>query len=80
MAQQPAAPAVPRHKPAAAAGQRPPETIRVDSDRLDHLMDLAGQLVINKAQLAQIGDKLRTTLAGRPASQAVGESRPSSSG
>jgi two-component system chemotaxis sensor kinase CheA len=40
-------------------GQRPTETVRVDTDRLDQLMDLAGQLVINKAQFSQIGDKLK---------------------
>ena len=44
------------------AGQRPTETIRVDTDRLDQLMDLAGQLVINKAQFTQIGDKLKTVV------------------
>ena len=40
-------------------GQRPTETVRVDTDRLDQLMDLAGQLVINKAQFSQIGAKLK---------------------
>jgi len=40
-------------------GQRPAETVRVDTDRLDQLMDLAGQLVINKAQFSQVGDKLK---------------------
>jgi two-component system chemotaxis sensor kinase CheA len=43
----------------ATTGQRPTETVRVDTDRLDQLMDLAGQLVINKAQFSQIGDKLK---------------------
>ena len=40
-------------------GQRPAETVRVDTDRLDQLMDLAGQLVINKAQFSQVCDKLK---------------------
>jgi two-component system, chemotaxis family, sensor kinase CheA len=44
---------------AAATGQRPTETVRVDTDRLDQLMDLAGQLVINKAQFSQIGERLK---------------------
>jgi len=35
------------------------ETVRVDTDRLDQLMDLAGQLVISKAQFAQIGTRLK---------------------
>jgi two-component system chemotaxis sensor kinase CheA len=52
-------------------GQRPAETVRVDIDRLDHLMDLAGQLVINKAQFAQIGDKLRGVFACRKSAQAL---------
>jgi two-component system, chemotaxis family, sensor kinase CheA len=56
---------------AADAGQRPTETVRVDIDRLDHLMDLAGQLVINKAQFVQIGDKLRTVLACKHSEQAL---------
>ena len=40
-------------------GQRPAETVRVDTDRLDQLMDLAGQLVINRAQFSQIGERLK---------------------
>jgi two-component system chemotaxis sensor kinase CheA len=51
--------------------QRPTETVRVDIERLDHLMDLAGQLVINKAQFAQIGDKLRASLACKKSAQAL---------
>ena len=42
--------------------QRPPETVRVDTDRLDQLMDLAGQLVINKAQFSQIGGRLKAVV------------------
>ena len=57
--------------PSAEAGQRPTETVRVDIDRLDHLMDLAGQLVINKAQFVQIGDKFRSVLACKHSEQAL---------
>ena len=39
--------------------QRAAETIRVDTDRLDQLMDLAGQLVINRARFSQISEKLK---------------------
>ena len=53
---------LPTPSPSAEAGQRPTETVRVDIDRLDHLMDLAGQLVINKAQFVQIGDNFRSVL------------------
>lgn len=41
------------------ANARPNETLRVDIERLDQLMNLAGQLVINKARLARISDSLR---------------------
>ncbi len=57
--------------PSAEAGQRPTETVRVDIDRLDHLMDLAGQLVINKAQFVQIGDNFRSVLACKHSEQAL---------
>jgi two-component system chemotaxis sensor kinase CheA len=56
---------------AADAGQRPTETVRVDIDRLDHLMDLAGQLVINKAQFTQIGDRFRSVLGCKHSEQAL---------
>jgi two-component system chemotaxis sensor kinase CheA len=49
-------------KPAAAkAGKDAPklgETIRVDLERLDQLMNLGGELVINKARLVQIQSRL----------------------
>lgn len=38
---------------------KPTETLRVDIDRLDQLMSLAGQLVINKARFTQIGVRLK---------------------
>jgi two-component system chemotaxis sensor kinase CheA len=44
---------------------KPTETLRVDIERLDQLMNLAGQLVINKARFEQIGDKLKKALSGR---------------
>lgn len=40
-------------------GSRPAETLRVDIERLDQLMNLAGQLVINKARFVQISEGLR---------------------
>lgn len=45
---------------AAANKDKPAETIRVDIDRLDQLMNLAGQLVINKARFSQLGDQLKS--------------------
>lgn len=57
------------HEPAPAAATvvahpgdgkaRPAETLRVDTERLDHLMNLAGQLVIARARFSQIGDRMR---------------------
>jgi two-component system chemotaxis sensor kinase CheA len=46
----PAAPAVP--KPPTA---KPKQTVRVDIDRLDKLMNLVGELVMHKGRLEQIG-------------------------
>ena len=55
----------------AEGASRPTETVRVDIERLDELMNLAGQLVINKAQFSQIGEKLRATLSGKQSAQAL---------
>jgi two-component system chemotaxis sensor kinase CheA len=71
-----ASPGAPCAPPASCAGEptasaaaarpagdkaRAAETLRVDIERLDHLMNLAGQLVIARARFAQIGDRLRAT-------------------
>lgn len=61
------APVAPAKAPASAntqaapqqAGQQPGATIRVDLDRVDRLIDLVGELVINQSMLAQ-----RVTEAG----------------
>jgi len=52
---------------------KPAETIRVDIDRLDHLMNLAGQLVINKARFAQIADSLKYLAARKQSAHSVDE-------
>ncbi len=52
--------------------QRATETVRVDTERLDHLMDLAGQLVINRAQFVQIGDRLKTVVDCHQSSHTIG--------
>ena len=44
---------------------KPAETLRVDIERLDQLMNLAGQLVINKAHFVQIGDRLREAVGAK---------------
>jgi two-component system chemotaxis sensor kinase CheA len=56
------APAAPRGKTLESTA-KPPETVRVDIGRLDQLMDLAGQLVIGKAQVTQIAERLKKVMA-----------------
>ena len=56
-----AGPAAPRTL--SAAGSKATETLRVDVERLDSLMNLAGQLAICKARVSQIGDKLKNIVA-----------------
>jgi two-component system chemotaxis sensor kinase CheA len=48
-----AAKAAPAQAAAAGAPPPPPQTIRVDLDRVDRLINLVGELVINQAMLAQ---------------------------
>jgi two-component system chemotaxis sensor kinase CheA len=47
-----------------AAKSKVAETIRVDSDRLDHLMNLAGELVITKARFVAITRDLEELFRG----------------
>ncbi len=74
----PAAPAAAAAAPAAAANAnanaangaaQPTATIRVDLDRVDRLIDLVGELVINQAMLAQ---RVTETGLGRSSSVAMG--------
>ncbi len=58
-------------RPTADAANKPNETLRVDIERLDQLMNLAGQLVINKARFAQIGEGLRETMINKQTPQLV---------
>lgn len=61
----------------APAKSKPVETLRVDIDRLDQLMNLAGQLVINKARFGQIGDRLKGLSAIRIATQSLASAQHS---
>jgi two-component system chemotaxis sensor kinase CheA len=45
-------------KPSLPAAKKVTETLRVDVDRLDHLMNLAGELIINRARLSEIAQGL----------------------
>ncbi|MEQ8787895.1 MAG: Hpt domain-containing protein [Pirellulaceae bacterium] len=48
---------------------KPNETLRVDIERLDQLMNLAGQLVINKARFTQIGDGFKGAMPSKQTPQ-----------
>lgn len=54
-----------------AQASRATETLRVDIERLDQLMNLAGQLVISKARFTQIGDSLKNALVNKQSQQAI---------
>ncbi len=56
---------------AAAAGNKPTETLRVDIDRLDQLMNLAGQLVINKARFTKISEGLKQLSSNKQTSHVL---------
>jgi two-component system chemotaxis sensor kinase CheA len=57
--------------PADAEQSKPNETVRVDIERLDHLMCLAGQLVINKARFTRIREGLHAATVGKHVHQAT---------
>ncbi|MEO2049707.1 MAG: chemotaxis protein CheA [Pirellulales bacterium] len=68
----------PAPKKAAAAeksptkgAKKPAETLRVDIERLDQLMNLAGQLVINRSRLARIGDRFKSTTSVKQTAQSL---------
>lgn len=52
-------------EPGGAESAKPTETLRVDIERLDQLMNLAGQLVINKARFSRLNDALKGVLSGK---------------
>ncbi len=59
------------------AKPRQGETVRVDIGRLDHLMNLAGELVVNKARFTQLAGRMspafkKASVAGR--ARALGDS------
>lgn len=51
-----------RDQPSAARSVKPGETLRVEIERLDQLLNLTGQLAMNKAKIAQIGQTLRGSM------------------
>ncbi|MEW4562837.1 chemotaxis protein CheA [Bremerella sp. JC770] len=56
-------------KPAETGHAKPAETLRVDIERLDQLMNLAGQLVISKARFNQLGENLRDSVPHKQCQQ-----------
>lgn len=58
------APSSANRSTAAKSAGKPAETIRVEIDRLDQLMNLTGQLVISKARFAELCEQLKS-LVGR---------------
>ncbi|MBA2114919.1 chemotaxis protein CheA [Bremerella alba] len=56
-------------KPAESSHAKPAETLRVDIERLDQLMNLAGQLVISKARFNQLGENLRDAVPHKQCQQ-----------
>lgn len=56
-------------KPKADVTAKPAETLRVDIERLDQLMNLAGQLVISKARFNQLGENLRDAIPHKQCQQ-----------
>ena len=71
-AAKPPAPAQRKERaPETTTGNRPTETLRVDIDRLDQLMNLAGQLVISRARFSQIGESLKTSMGSKQSMQTM---------
>jgi two-component system chemotaxis sensor kinase CheA len=60
-----------KNRRAADNASKPTETLRVDIERLDQLMNLAGQLVISKARFSQIGDRLRSAMVSKQSLQTL---------
>lgn len=54
------------------SGRRP--TIRVDIERLDHLLNLVGELVVNRTRISDIASALATALGDDPAGKTLVES------
>lgn len=61
--------AVASSKPVETNHAKPAETLRVDIERLDQLMNLAGQLVISKARFNQLGENLRDAVPHKQCQQ-----------
>ena len=63
--------AQPTESPARSRAARIQETMRVDIDRLDGLMNLAGELVVNQAQFLQVAEEFSGANGGSPSAAAA---------
>ena len=59
--------------PASETKKKPTETLRVDIERLDQLMNLAGELVISKARFSQIEEGLKGMTMSRQSVNALSD-------
>ena len=59
--------------PATETASKPVETVRVDIDRLDQLMNMAGQLVINKARFSQINASMKRSVGSKSNSNTMND-------
>lgn len=57
----------PEKRPVSVPRRASVETMRVDVERLDNLMNLAGELVVNRARFVQISDRVTPALRSRNA-------------
>ena len=71
----PQEPSVPAPAPKEPRKSRVAETVRVDADRLDHLMNLAGELVINKARFSEIARGFEEVFRGSNADLLAADTR-----
>ncbi len=62
---------VPAPTPDALLEHKPAETIRVDVERLDRLMNRAGELTLSKSRLARIAGELKSAVAGNRSAEAL---------
>jgi two-component system chemotaxis sensor kinase CheA len=72
-----AKPPAPSDKPAQKSVGKVGETVRVELDRLDHLMNLTGELVLSKSRFVQVASALQESLGQRARRHISGNSQES---
>lgn len=56
-----------------ADNAKPTETLRVDIERLDELMNLAGQLVISRARFSRLSERIKETLPRKSVESSIAD-------